>query len=61
MKIIKRDGREVEFDQDKICSAVEKAAKSVNEEVDSKEISDKVSKQFENNWTVEEVEDLVEL
>ena len=60
MKIIKRDGREVEFDQDKICIAVEKAAKSVNEEVDSKEISAKVTKRLENNSTVEGVQDLVE-
>ena len=61
MKIIKRDGREVEFDQDKICIAVEKAAKSVNEKVDSTEISDKVARQLENNPTVEQVQDLVEI
>ena len=60
MKIIKRDGREVEFDQDKICIAVEKAAKSVNEEVASKEFSDRVTKRLENNTTVEDVQDLVE-
>lgn len=61
MKIIKRDGREVEFDQDKICIAVEKAAKSVNEEVVSKEISDKVTRRLLGDPTVEEVQDLVEL
>lgn len=61
MKIIKRDGREVEFDQDKICRAVAKAAKSVNEEVVSKEISDKVAKQMGINPTVEQVQDLVEI
>lgn len=60
MKIIKRDGREVEFNQDKICIAIEKAAKSVNEKVDSKEILDKVTKRVGSNPAVEQVQDLVE-
>ena len=59
--VIKRDGREVPFDKNKIENAILKAMKSVNN--CNTELAQKIAKEIENstnNITVEEIQDKVE-
>ncbi|HCD10255.1 MAG TPA: hypothetical protein DEQ01_08010, partial [Thermoanaerobacter sp.] len=51
IKVIKRDGREVEFDKIKIANAIYKAFKAVEEGEykDALEIADEVTEYVENN------------
>lgn len=69
MKIIKRDGRKVDFDKDKIIQAINKANDSIKPTKEKlsktiiKSIADDISKKCsENNKpkTVEEIQDMVE-
>lgn len=65
MKVIKRDGREVSFDKDKIRAAVEKAFVEVDKELDdfglnkAKEIANYVES-LATDMNVEEIQDIVE-
>ena len=65
MKVIKRDGREVSFDRNKILSAVEKAFVEVDKELDdfglnkAKEIASYVES-LDKDMNVEEIQDIVE-
>ena len=62
MTVIKRDGREVEFDKRKISNAIGLAMKRCNK--NDKELCDKIATEIENlhkNYlSVEEIQDLVE-
>ena len=71
MKVIKRDGRKVEFDENKIKDAIEKAYKEVYPDKDKSyiecSVEKSVQKVIENhkikdnaNITVEEIQDIVE-
>ena len=66
MKVIKRDGREVCFDQDKIKNAIKKAFVEVDGELNDKTIAiaDKIANEITNSkkgqYTVEEIQDIVE-
>lgn len=66
MKIIKRDGREVEFDEQKIVNAIQKAFLDTDGLLDensikiSYAIADSIAKTDKKTLTVEEVQDLVE-
>ena len=66
MKVIKRDGREVCFDQDKIKNAIKKAFTEVDGELNDKTIAiaDKIANEITNSkkgqYTVEEIQDIVE-
>ena len=68
MKIIKRNGKEVEFDKNKIVAAIRKANKDVDESktIDDEKIiriADKIESDCKNMLhapTVEEVQDMVE-
>lgn len=66
MKVIKRDGREVEFDKIKIVNAIYKAFKAVGEGEykDALEIADEVTEYVEDNLegiaSVEQIQDIVE-
>lgn len=66
MKVQKRDGRIVEFNKDKIISAVSKAYKEVDGELTEKAlfdiewIADEISKTNKSIVTVEEIQDIVE-
>ena len=68
MKVIKRDGRTVEFDKDKICNAIFKAMASVNNYNTS--LANKIAEDIEKlaiklsddnaQLTVEEIQDIIE-
>lgn len=61
MKVIKRDGREVVFDKQKISNAINLAMKQCDKSND--ELCDKIATEIENlhkDLTVEEIQDLVE-
>lgn len=61
-KVIKRDGRMVEFDKDKIINAIEQAMKQTKKGVDA-QISNKIAnyvQQLDKDMTVEEIQDIVE-
>lgn len=68
MKVIKRDGRKVKFDAEKIKRAVEESFKDVDEQLDkyalqkAEEIATKAEEHFKENKTVtvEEIQDFVE-
>lgn len=68
MKVIKRDGRKVKFDAEKIKRAVEESFKDVDEQLDkyalqkAEEIAVKAEEHFKENKTVtvEEIQDFVE-
>ncbi len=66
MKVLKRDGREVDFDGYKIISAIEKAMLETDKGVDSKlseSIAEKIEKKLSKEKsavTVEDIQDLVE-
>lgn len=66
VQVVKRDGRIVEFDKDKIKNAIKKAFKEVDGYLDlsSVAIIDRISNQISNCgklvMTVEEIQDLVE-
>jgi len=66
VKVIKRDGREVCFDQDKIKNAIKKAFTEVDGELNDKTIAiaDKIANEITNSkkgqYTVEEIQDIVE-
>lgn len=68
MKVIKRDGRKVKFDAEKIKRAVEESFKDVDEQLDkyalqkAEEIAAKAEEHFKENKTVtvEEIQDFVE-
>lgn len=66
MQVIKRDGREVPFDKAKIQSAILKAAKEVDGDLDqvtrrlSGSIAQKISELDAERLTVEEIQDMVE-
>lgn len=63
IKIGKRDGRKVDFDQNKIIEAIEGAMKNTKKGVD-KEISNKIAKDIskivKDDMSVEEISDIVE-
>lgn len=63
MEIIKRDGRFVKFDSQKIVNAISKAFKEL--EIEEKNIPNIIAKEIENNYntikTVEEIQNEVEL
>ena len=64
MIVIKRDGREVDFDKSKIFNAVYKAFEQLGKPVDeSTQVSSKIANEIEStnkNYTVEEIQDIVE-
>ena len=66
MKVQKRDGRIVEFNKDKIISAVSRAYKEVDGEVsdhakiDIELMADEISKSKQDILSVEEIQDMVE-
>jgi ribonucleoside-triphosphate reductase len=66
MEIIKRDGRVVDFDINKIIKAIEKAFVEIDGYVDdtSKEICEKIAKDIESlnrdKFQVEDIQDMVE-
>lgn len=62
INIVKRDGRVVPFNKDKISNAIRLAMKSVNQidEVAATEIADEIAKDNTEQRTVEEIQDLVE-
>lgn len=65
MKVLKRDGREVPFDREKIISAVEKAFFSVDGKIDeyAKNKAENIAAHVEQEnriMTVEEIQDMVE-
>lgn len=64
MIVIKRDGREVDFDKSKIFNAVYKAFEQLGKPVEeSTQVSSKIANEIENtnkNYTVEEIQDIVE-
>ncbi len=66
MTVIKRDGREVEFDKGRIYSAILKAFEEVDGEITplaqsiSDDISTKIEKTSKKQLSVEEIQDIVE-
>ena len=62
VNIVKRDGRVVPFNKDKISNAILLAMKSVNQidEVAATEIADEIAKDITEQRTVEEIQDMVE-
>lgn len=64
MIVIKRDGREVDFDKSKIFNAVYKAFEQLDKPVEeATRISGKIANEIEStnkNYTVEEIQDIVE-
>ena len=66
MKVIKRDGRQVEFDKDKIVSAISKAFCDVDGEVSENaqkiisSIADEISGMKKEELSVEEIQDIIE-
>ena len=65
MKIIKRDGRAVDYDREKICIAIEKANKEVMEEErankqEIKEIVGYIEKLNKKRMLVEDIQDIIE-
>ena len=64
MIVIKRDGREVDFDKSKIFNAVYKAFEQLDKPVEeATQISSKIANEIEStnkNYTVEEIQDIVE-
>ena len=64
MIVIKRDGREVDFDKSKIFNAVYKAFEQLGKPVEeATQISGKIASEIEStnkNYTVEEIQDIVE-
>ena len=65
--VVKRDGREVVFNKDKISNAIRKASKEVAEELKDREIVNITEKVYENiinsekqKVTVEEIQNLIE-
>ena len=64
MIVIKRDGREVDFDKSKIFNAVYKAFEQLGKSVEeATQISGKIANEIEStnkNYTVEEIQDIVE-
>ena len=64
MIVIKRDGREVDFDKSKIFNAVYKAFKQLGKPVEeSTQVASKIANEIEStnkNYTVEEIQDIVE-
>ena len=64
MIVIKRDGREVDFDKSKIFNAVYKAFEQLGKPVEeATQISSKIANEIEStnkNYTVEEIQDIVE-
>ena len=64
MIVIKRDGREVDFDKSKIFNAVYKAFEQLDKPVEeATQISGKIANEIEStnkNYTVEEIQDIVE-
>ena len=66
MKVIKRDGRVVEFDKSKITNAVLKAYQEVDGEIkeqsvlDAENITGHICKRLHDESSVEEIQDMVE-
>lgn len=64
MVVLKRDGRQVEFDRSKIFNAVYKAFEQLNKPSDeATQIAGKIANEIEStnkNYTVEEIQDIVE-
>lgn len=64
MIVIKRDGREVDFDKSKIFNAVYKAFEQLGKPVEeSTQVASKIASDIEStnkNYTVEEIQDIVE-
>ena len=64
MVVLKRDGRQVEFDRSKIFNAVYKAFEQLGKPVEeATQISGKIANEIEStnkNYTVEEIQDIVE-
>lgn len=61
--VVKRDGRIVGFNEQKICAAIRKAMLSTNDGDDEaliEQISDRISMRGKSQMTVEEIQDLVE-
>ena len=65
--VVKRDGREVEFNADKIANAIKGAAREINVNLKTSEVLDIVQKVIkyievsgENRISVEQVQNLVE-
>ena len=61
--VVKRDGRIVGFNEQKICAAIRKAMLSTNDGDDEaliEQISDRISMKGKSQMTVEEIQDLVE-
>ncbi len=62
VRIVKRDGRVVPFNKEKISNAILLAMRSINQinEVAAKEIADEISKDSTEQKSVEEIQDMVE-
>jgi len=64
MKVVKRDGRTVEFDKNKIIVAIKKAFREVDKTIEhGKQIADDIAdyiEQQDKELTVEEIQDIVE-
>ncbi len=63
MKVIKRNGSEVEFDKRKISNAIAKAMKETERGIDEDlayKIADKIELNYTDVLTVEEIQNLVE-
>lgn len=63
MLVIKRDGRAVQFDQEKIYAAIKKAFDHIGSENDPNGVADEVALHVvkaDNDITVEEIQDLIE-
>lgn len=64
MIVIKRDGREVDFDKSKIFNAIYKAFEQLGKPVEeSTQVASKIANEIEStnkNYTVEEIQDIVE-
>ena len=61
MNVVKRDGRKVEFNREKIKKAILNAGESIGEEVE--EVAEKIASEIENSRRdlyVEEIQDLIE-
>lgn len=61
MKVIKRDGREVDFDTVKIRNAIKKAMEDVDyfDDYIIEEIITKISSELQDNISVEDIQDII--
>lgn len=64
MKIVKRDGRQVDFNKQRIINAIESAMKNTNKGVNnelSQKIANEIARAIKDGSTVEQISDMVEV